>query len=332
MSDLVNRALIVLNDPAGGTAGARERSESTIVVTGVARGGTSMVAQVLDRLGLFLGDDCDPVVVEDVAILRALQNSDMNQLQDIIADRNRHFSLWGFKVPNLHTFLPVTDTSLFRNPRFVVVFRDPLAIARRNELSMFQGALEALREAGEHLAHLISYVGALTAPAMLISYEKVLQYPEHLVDAVAAFCGLQPNDEQKAAALASITPNGHAYMLATRLECLGQIDNIADSTLRGWCCYRGSGDVVEVEVVADGAMIGVYPAGDYREDLLNAGIIPSNHAFNIDLAAAEIHPSTVISVRPAGHELALPNSGRSVAELRAGRQTPGPPSDLTGLA
>ena len=318
MTDLVNRGLVILNDQEGETASGHGR-ESTIIVTGVARGGTSMLAQVLDRLGLFLGDLRDAVVVEDTEILRALQNSDMRRLEDIIEDRNQRFAKWGFKVPNLHSFLPATEQWRFRNPRYVVAFRDPLAIARRNELSVRQDIAKAIREAGENMMKLTQYVGALAGPVLLISYEKALQNPEYVIEAMSAFCGLTPSDEQKAAALATITPNGFDYILATQAEqpiCRGTIDKMRGNILSGWCCYRDLADVVEIEVFADDKLIVASPAKDYRADLEKAGIHLGNHAFNVDLTTFNIHSSSVISVRPAGHTTALPKSFLSVEELR----------------
>ena len=315
MIDLVNRGLVTLNDQESDAASGHRR-ESTIVVTGVARGGTSMLAQVLGQLGLFLGDTCDRVVVEDTEILGALQTSDMGSLEGIIADRNQRFAKWGFKVPNLHNFLPATDARRFRNPRYIVVFRDPLAVARRMELSEHYDAAGAIREAGAEVMKLTSYVCALAAPALLISYEKALQNAEYVIEAMSAFCGLTPSDEQKAAALATIAPNGLDYILTTHLACRGTIDNISGNILRGWCRYHDTTDVVEIEVFADEEIIGVFPSGDYREDLLDAAIGLGYHAFNVDLTAFNIHSSTVISVRPAGHTLALANSFLSVEELR----------------
>jgi hypothetical protein len=315
MINLLNHGLIVFNPGDCDTVGKQKR-ESTVIVTGAARGGTSVLAQVLERLGLFLGDTCDPVVVEDTAILHALRSSDMDRLEHIIAERNQRFSQWGFKIPNLYDFLPPAEALRFRNPRFIIVFRDPLAIARRNELSMFRGPTEALREAGLNVARLTSYAGELTEPALLVSYEKALQHPEHVIDTIAAFCGLVPSEKQRAIALSAVTPSGFTYIIATRRVCWGQIDNIAGIILRGWCCYRDSDDVVEIELLVDGAPVGVYRSGDYREDLLGAAIGLGHHAFNVDLSGFGIAPSSIISVRPAGVTLPLPNSGKTVEELR----------------
>lgn len=46
---------------------------------------------------------------------------------------------WGFKRPD--AFRVINDyvddcVHIFRNPRFVITFRDPVAIAKRNEISI----------------------------------------------------------------------------------------------------------------------------------------------------------------------------------------------------
>jgi hypothetical protein len=259
--DLVNRGVIIIHNE---TNAAVVNPESTIIATGVARGGTSMLAQVLDRLGLFLGDIRDPVVVEDTEILGALQAADTAKLDTIIANRNQRFSKWGFKTPNLHNYLSSTDVQRFRYPRFIVVFRDPIAIAHRNELSMQDSTLRAIRSASEDMMKLSSRVSSLGSPTLLVSYEKALQNAEYVVEAICEFCGLSPSSEQKAAATAAIAPNGTTYIFSTQIMYMGRLDNINGSILRGWCCFRSSDQIVDVEVLANQSSIGVFPAKNYR--------------------------------------------------------------------
>jgi hypothetical protein len=184
------------------------------------------------------------------------------------------------------------------------------------ELSTHQDVHEAIGQAGAEVMKLTSYVCALAEPALLISYEKALRNAEHVIEAMIAFCRLTPSHEQKAAALGTILPDSGAYIWATQVVFRGHVDNIQGNILRGWCCYRDSSDVVEIEVCADGKNIGIFPANEYRDDLKNFGIHIGFHAFNIDLTAFSVDSSTLLLVCPAGHALALPNSGHSVEELR----------------
>jgi hypothetical protein len=326
MQDLVNRGLIFLNNPDCDAA-SRKGQESTIIVTGVARGGTTMLAQVAGRLGVFLGDLSRSVVAEDSEILNALRTSDTCTLDSIISRRNSRFPKWGFKAPNLHRFLPPAEERRFRNPRFLVVFRDPVAIAKRNELSVHLDVAQAIRQAGRDLMKLTSYVEGLTSPALLLSYEKALQNSEHVIEALISFCDLKPTDEQKAAALATINPGRSAYLTATvfaaQSQFRGQIDRVMGDMLRGWCCYRESPEFVKIEVFADERNLGVFVAEDHRQDLRNAGVHLGNHGFSVNLTSFGIRPSAAIWVRPSGTTLALPNSGRTVDELRRMKLAPG---------
>ena len=62
--------------------------EKTVVVLGVARGGTTMVASVLQSLGVFMGDKLGPVL-EDVTLSRAVESRDIQQLKELVASEVR---------------------------------------------------------------------------------------------------------------------------------------------------------------------------------------------------------------------------------------------------
>lgn len=314
-SDVVNQGLIVLNDHRDASI-HDDRGDSTIIVTGVARGGTSMVAQSLKHLGLFMGDKFDPRVVEDTEIIETLQSRDMDQIDRIIADRNQRFEKWGFKVPNLYNFILPQDEMRFRNRRHVVVFRDTIAIARRNEISMRDDAAMAFREAGENVMRLTSYVCGLVGPALLCSYEKAVQNPEEYLERLIVFCGLTPSAEHRAAALAALSPDKMSYIFAAQSIYWGMIDGVNGNILRGWCSYQGSSVPLNIEIYSNGKMLGLFKSNDYREDLLVANVHDGRNAFNIDLSVFNLSPGSVISVHPAGEALSLPNSGLTIEELR----------------
>ncbi|MDQ3797346.1 MAG: hypothetical protein M3294_07255, partial [Pseudomonadota bacterium] len=50
--------------------------EKTVIVLGVARGGTSMVAGALSKLGVYMGDAITGVVFEDLTLSRAVERRD----------------------------------------------------------------------------------------------------------------------------------------------------------------------------------------------------------------------------------------------------------------
>ena len=69
MKDYINYGTTTINKPD------IKQDQKTIVIFGVARSGTSMVAAVLDTLGIFLGDKKDDIFFEDIQISNILENN-----------------------------------------------------------------------------------------------------------------------------------------------------------------------------------------------------------------------------------------------------------------
>src|SRR6185437_14481624 len=128
---LVNRGCIVRPGSANPNAAAEGR---TYIVSGLARSGTTMAAEVLREAGLYLGTHLAELVCEDLELLTILQEDLRGgprrvrraMLDRAIARRNAEHRDWGFKIPNIHGFLGYADLSRFRNPHLVLIFRDPL--------------------------------------------------------------------------------------------------------------------------------------------------------------------------------------------------------------
>jgi hypothetical protein len=98
----LNTGVIVQRD---GAAKSRDGGKRTIVVTGVARSGTSLVASVLKAAGLHMGDFLHDVVQEDAQMLEIVRSRDTALLRTLIQQRNAQHPRWGFKVPNLHAYM-----------------------------------------------------------------------------------------------------------------------------------------------------------------------------------------------------------------------------------
>src|SRR3954464_9324468 len=98
--------------------------EKTLIVSGVGRGGTSLVASVLFHAGVFLGQHLAEAVYEDQEFLLALNGHNRDLLLRLITHRSAAHRTWGFKVPGIHVGLEYRDLSLFRNPHLILVFRD----------------------------------------------------------------------------------------------------------------------------------------------------------------------------------------------------------------
>ena len=188
LRSLQNTGIAVLR-PATPPAG----EPRTVIVVGLGRSGTTMIARNLDALGVNMGRDPSSSVMEDVEIAQALERRDTDEIRYLIALRNKRFASWGFKRPRLYAticqFLPY-----FRNPCVISPIRDPLAVAIRNNQSIGADFEESLVRSGTLNSNLIKHMLALSVPTMLVSYEKALTHQEEYLSSLANFVGIEnPN-------------------------------------------------------------------------------------------------------------------------------------------
>ena len=155
----------------------------TIIVLGNFRGGTSAVAGILRLLGIPMGKRFDPANNHEDLDFQA---KDVETINRLIQERNKEFDVWGWKDPM--TIQNIDKLKNLRNPQFIVVFRDPYAKAlseqKYNNWTIEQG----LKQAREYNSLLIDF--ALTHKCFLISYEKLLVYPEQEIKRLADFLGV----------------------------------------------------------------------------------------------------------------------------------------------
>ena len=182
MENLINYGIISLNKPI------EKVEEKTIIVMGMARSGTSMVARVLDGLGIFLGSKRDNAVFEDVEISKLLEANDEEGFKKLIQDRNTKHKTWGWKRPN-----SISQVDLIlkhtRNPHFIILYRDLLAIALRNQISMEANLHESLKFANSTYQKINEFVASCKAPTLLISYEKALIKKRKFLEGLCNFTG-----------------------------------------------------------------------------------------------------------------------------------------------
>lgn len=207
LDQLQNSGIVILNESHAPT-------QTTVIVVGVPRSGTTMIAKALGKMGVFLGAELDPSISEDIRLANALERSP-DSLPGIIEAYNAAHEMWAFKRPTAYQTI---DPALFRNPRFVVSFRDPVAIAKREELSMTFDFREQLSRATRWSADLAEFALRQTVPVMLVSYEKALAKPKKFVSDLASFAGISPTWLQMRAARASIRPSPADYVASSQIR------------------------------------------------------------------------------------------------------------------
>ena len=309
LETLRNQGVVRLRDQTPEDARAPTR---TILVTGVARSGTSMIAQVLSRCGLNMGDRHDRVVFEDLLAHDAISTNDPDILGQYIRDRDQAAPAWGLKRPHMH-LLGSGVLSMFRNPRLVVSFRDPVAIACRNVISEGIHQRTALSEAMQDLQAMLAFALDADCPVMLISYEKALVHPTVFIEELTSFCGFAETRPDILSMLGDVDPEPRAYLLDARRHFEGYVDKIENGILTGWARQLSSPAPEQVEVFIDGQAVATVSADRPRADLDAAGI--GAHAFEVDLTRFRGSESPVVDVRIAGRAFALENSGRSFRDL-----------------
>lgn len=226
---LKNTGVLALNTPQ------IARAEKTVVVLGTARGGTTMVASVLQALRVHMGEKLGPVL-EDVQLSKAVESRDHEQVREIVGQRNAQYSLWGWKRPSALEYSDIWQDK-FRNPYMIAVFRDPFAIANRNRISMLSDVFQNMESSIQHLGLMVKFLHRQECPLLLCSYEKVLASPSKFVQAVDDFLDLNA-PELWDDAIRQITPEPKAYLETSRItQSLGHLDIVNANFCSGWAFY-----------------------------------------------------------------------------------------------
>ena len=126
---------------------AADMPYKTVIVLGVPRGGTSMVSGVLAKLGVFMGsqDKLEPFY-ENTELGLCCKLKDKKKAQKTIAIYNDKYAIWGIKIfPKAWLFW--FSRAYFRHPIYIVVFRDILAIAKRQVVSLDKSLLTEMFKA-----------------------------------------------------------------------------------------------------------------------------------------------------------------------------------------
>jgi hypothetical protein len=314
---ILNQGMITHAAPRHGRR--RASQEKTLLITGLARSGTSMLAALLEGAGVWLGDHVYQPINEDAEITQILRARDLTRLDALIRRQNAKTPIWGFKMPDLHQFLQHDELGRFRNPHLMVIYRDPVAVAARNALSEQVDGTEAMIETTAAMHSIAQFVRASGLPFLLLSYEKALLFPQVFIDGALKFCGITLDDEKRADLRRHVQPNRMQYVLTSKRAFEGHLEGVRDGRLHGWARHIGNLGPVLLELLIDDRLTAIFPSGEFRDDLLAAGVGNGNHAFCLDLGEHRVRDSSAIRIRVSRRTYELTNSGRSLAELKAMR-------------
>lgn len=165
------------------------QDKETLIVFGNPRGGTSMVAGCLAGLGMHMGNDL-PQNYEDPEFVA----KPVHSMLSTIKRKNTHHDNWGWKFPEAARYLDELLNEV-RNPRFIVVFRDLIAVSNRQNQSNNVDFERALTANSLLMQQNLLLLMRWRVPTLLVSYEKAISKNESFLSELCDFSGLDMPDD-----------------------------------------------------------------------------------------------------------------------------------------
>ncbi|HVX35846.1 MAG TPA: hypothetical protein VHC71_06480 [Hyphomicrobium sp.] len=199
----VKRCSVVFKAPRA------DEPKKTVMVLGVERGGTSMVAGILRGLGVNMGERAG-FNHEDPQFLA----EDPDVLLRRIQTRNKQADVWGFKIPKQIQLMDFFESSL-RNPYYVIVFRNLLAIADSWQQRGAGSVVDSIDRTLRYYNLIVEHCKKTTRPVLILNYERAVASEagkEEAVRALGDFLGLEVDAATLERALGMITGDGMGYV------------------------------------------------------------------------------------------------------------------------
>jgi len=168
-----------------------DTDQKTFVCLGVPRGGTSAIAGVMRKLGIFMGENV-PNNHEDPEFISKPNPHRLSMIEK----RNSAHSIWGWKDPNAVNYLHQIAPKL-RNPHFVIVSRDVIATTKGHMRWHGREVKFAVGDVALQQQRNVFFALSGDAPVLFVSYEKAILNPTALVAEMAEFLGFPyPADDK----------------------------------------------------------------------------------------------------------------------------------------
>ena len=181
-------------------------NQHTIIIVGVERGGTSMVAGVIRSFGLYGGrrlgrNHENPAFLTD----------NENDLKTAINRMDKQADVWWVKIPKLSTKLDFI-TSQVRNPIVIFVTRNWTAILN----SWIQRGAGDPNQIAKHCLYYysqaLSSISKREYPAFAVDYEYACRFPNAFIKAISEAIRIEIDNEMLSRAQKMITEDGGGYI------------------------------------------------------------------------------------------------------------------------
>lgn len=196
---------VELEHPDDGT-----HTTTTAVVLGVPFGGTSMLAVLVDALGVpIIRDASFPFAYE----ADEFNNRSLGDVRHSIERYNAQYPVWGFKDPHAGRHPAEDFHAAMRNPHYLIVAKDLATMTFRAIANpvVEDGSppLKRMQNRAHTQAQFYGWIlGLPPAPKLLVSYHRGIREPLELCRIVAAFLHVTPTEAQLQRAVARVSPRG----------------------------------------------------------------------------------------------------------------------------
>lgn len=275
-----------------------EKEEKTLIVIGVARGGTSLIAGVLHHLGIYMGKGSHPPVFEDLHLSNSFEHLLKGSSKKIINEYNNNHKVWGFKRPGSIGYIEKLH-KLCRNPIYLVVFKDIFSISNRNNISMKMDIMNGLKKAQNDYNKILNFISKKDINGFLFSYEKVMQNKENFVETIATLKKDECTIIQKQKALEFIKLNPQEYLNSSRItKGEGRVEHISNRHIKGWAKYSYMGKTAEVELYVNGKLKATTIADEFCQHTLDNKLHPTGKCgFSFNLSSYPLKKGDKIALK-----------------------------------
>lgn len=263
----------------------RPDEPASFCVLGMPRGGTTMCARMLAASGVFMGSDL-PVNAEDPAFARLLKEKrpKRDAFLELVRERTANHRRWGFKAPYRNHWDLLDELPAVR---FLVIFRDVLAVANRNRISVGANTIKSIQANLALQKDIVRFLAGSRHPQLLISYEKALVAPDKIAAAVLRYAGSEAAQGTTDKVVSVIRPNDTDYVTSGQTGCPAtfvRVDNASARRITGWA-RAADGTQVTLVFKVDGQTVATVLADRERRDLAKHFQSHGRYGFNVDLGA-----------------------------------------------
>lgn len=158
-----------------------------IIIVGVARGGTSMVAGICAHLGIPMGKR--PPRYENPYLQWAVMHDRWDVVEQLIRTIELDDAIWGWKLPLLVDHLPKV-AALVPQARFIFVTKEVTSGARRRaEAPDSKRFAKLVRRTAQRYVTIARFAEHTPHPTLFVSYEEAMRDLSGTIEAIAAYCG-----------------------------------------------------------------------------------------------------------------------------------------------